>query len=684
MSKLIDPIPPGFNTGAGAGKTTLMSRMRIRDFPTTLDRLWRYGGVDHSPYLLHLNLSAANCPWFSFSHPALSGLVQAHLTDEGWRWSTQTGFRSLTSFLKNACGGYSKVHTGAVARMKWRSAIEANTYCELGAEGFYRAVNLSDLDFENQYVVMEVFADGTDVMPTFVVAVVEDSLTRVVSEIGDAWTSVLRRDGSVTQANWARIARIIRKVDTHFSGTGVPNQVVIEGFTRPPRGGLVLDRSGVSTFMVRVPKSVNDLVSEVRVKPRDLADARLALQAGFFLAITDEQLAAAVKIDAYKCLAAISRSHIKKPSNLFNALKAFAEEVRLGQAASKAIMTPETTGMTTVESGSPEFRTVDVFWNAIGAPRGDTFIETMGQYWNFIPNNESILKGGMSSGINRALDAATGNAVWLLYVSRGDPESDAVSLGFLAGLEGGVTGYTFDSQSHLTTPMFSSHRVTGRAVAHIVCDSFTLLDEEGHERKALVFVDSPTKDKPRMCWLFLCQPFDSHDEALTCKFICTVPAANWLRGPIPGSPACMLSAKPAVSMVEVWVDGIEQLLTAAVIDSGESWNVTVLKSPLIAKRTGTEAELQSPDGGLAAAVVSPATGQFAPEGSSVSNFTTSQVGDFQHEDAVIGDLIEQNRKLSEELERTKLNHEIEQNWYDDISKINLDHTTSGGPNTTLV
>lgn len=517
MAKFFDPRPTGKPTSSGVGKSFILKRIRIRSFQDTLDALCRFGGEYFQPNLIEMNLAAANCPIIDLTCPAVSGIVKVDKQKHIYSCEPVTKqYTSFPYFMADCCPGVKSVVAYANDKNKFVSEtlaelINGGRFISIGPDGILR--NMSELaedlvdrgpSMRKWYVMCDASGEATHLF-----YVDNFSFQEEFPSASPAFVS----------HKWVQIRCVGRDFKADFRGTGAPRQVVIEGFSTPIIGGSVVnpftaaekkfpEAASYAAYLPislaqKVDRWINGGAGSLDLLNLDITVPLLSylLTTSFVTAITsagatDEKLinfsdVTKGKQDLFTASAARS---------MFYALRKFRN--RWLSTTSEIFSNTKITEseVSVIKNFSIFNHRFDMFQDWIVDPIGDLFIETLGQVWNKVTNTESTLRNGMSSGINRAFDAATGNAVWALYVNRGDPTSDPVASGYMVGLESGVTAYAFDGK-HLKPEIYSSHRITERDIAYMVLNCFNLKDDD--DRKLFVFVDTPQVNKNRLIHFFI-------------------------------------------------------------------------------------------------------------------------------------------------------------------------------------
>lgn len=583
MARFFNPRIGRRDSSTGAGKTYLMRRVRIRTLVDTLDCLYRFGGEDFRCGIVRKNLAAANMPLLCTSDPGISGLVRvagdgatngrfllepakSDMSIDDFIKSLDPDVLSFSEFIQLKIAQANDAFALAAAAAQKVNDVLSGVSNEgdqpspsvprVGSVESMLIYTLSTGEFITTWVdgvrrnVCEVIDDilsnshrndkwfvhvdrTRNDMPIFVFKVENCAVETVLPGAGD----------DITVCNFVRIRYVCKHYEASFTGTGVPRQVVLEGLAYPVIGGSVVSeaRNVLGDFReVNVMAAYIDPAEATRIDSflavnncspgvyfkDDVDCAKLAYMlitnlvatVNTCMAVTHpENLPfAAVTDDAGEIVYSIASCR-----TLFFAIRKYA----LTLTRSLATVFTNTTLRDNVVSVVKNMRVgshyFDLFKEWIVDPRGDLFIETLGQIWNRVSITETTLKSGMSSGINRAFDAATGNAVWALYVNRGDPDFDPVNQEHITGLESGLT-YVANDGTHLLPYVSATHRLTDRDTSHVVLRYERINDHE----QIIVFVDTPQEDKIRMLHIFLA----SDDDSLPCvtRFIGSVHASGYL------------------------------------------------------------------------------------------------------------------------------------------------------------
>lgn len=340
-----------------------------------------------------------------------------------------------------------------------------------------------------------------------------------------------------------KICYVAKSRNCSFRGTGLPRHVVIEGLTFPVVGGSTVKMSyaGIQSFPNAVEQAAYiDDATENAIDAWSMNS--LPSFDGLHFALTTPAIAYMIVHDLPKaCIAAESATRTPEfaavidndGNELFSAGSAkslyWALRKYSARFANSTLTIFANTNVTDDEVSVLDKFTIrnarfDLFKEWIVDPKGDVFIETLGQIWNRVTKTESTLKNGMSSGITRAFDAATGNAVWAVYVNRGDPANDPVGDGFMVGLESGETVYGF-LNGHLDANIDSTHRITDRATSHVVLRKIpSTLSLGDSSLDFFVFIDTPQREKKRLAHIFLARADEGH--SIPAVFVGTADAEN--------------------------------------------------------------------------------------------------------------------------------------------------------------
>lgn len=515
MAKFFDPRPSGKPTSSGVGKSFILKRIRVRSIQDTLDALCRFGGEFFQPNLVEMNLAAANCPIINLSNPAVSGLVKVVNTGHEYSCEPVTkAYTNVNDFFHDCCPDIRSLVS--YARDLAKSPAEA--LMELISGGHFIAI-------------------GPDGIRRNMAELADDLINR--GAVNNQWYVMVNRQGepiylfyaddfiyqenfpsgspAFVADNWMQLCCVGRDFGATFNGTGAPRQVVIEGFTNPVIGG-----SSINPFAFTEKKfpeaasqaaylSMNNATKMdrwIRNGAGPLEGLGMALTVPLLSYLLTTNFITAVQSAAATDLNAVTFADFDKGQQvIFTASAAYTMFWALRKYRNRWLSTASElfsntriteSEVSVIKNYSIFNHRFDMFQEWIVDPVGDIFIETLGQIWNKVTTTETTLKNGMSSGINRAFDAATGNAVWALYVNRGDPSSDPVASGYMIGLEGGITAYTFEGK-HLKPEILSTHRFSERDIAYMVLNSLDL-DEE---RKLFIFVDTPQLNKNRLVHFFI-------------------------------------------------------------------------------------------------------------------------------------------------------------------------------------
>jgi len=515
MAKFFDPRPSGKPTSSGVGKSFILKRIRVRSIQDTLDALCRFGGEFFQPNLVEMNLAAANCPIINLSNPAVSGLVKVVNTGHEYSCEPVTkAYTNVDDFFADCCPNIHSLVSYARGLAKspaeaLMELISGGRFIAIGPDGIRR--NMAELADDlinrgaanNQWYVM-VNAQGEPIYLFYA----DDFIYQENFPSGSP---------AFVADNWMQLCCVGRDFGSTFNGTGALRQVVIEGFTNPVIGGSVInpftfaekkfpEAASQSAYLSITDAAKVDRWIKNGAGPLEGLNMPLTVPLLSYLLTTN--FVTAIQSAAATDLNAITFDEFKKGSQvIFTASAARTVFWALRKYRNRWLSTSgelfnntkiTESEVSVIKNYSIFNHRFDMFQEWIVDPVGDIFIETLGQIWNKVTTTETTLKNGMSSGINRAFDAATGNAVWALYVNRGDPSSDPVASGYMVGLEGGVTAYTFEGK-HLKPEIFSTHRFTERDVAYMVLNSMDL-DEE---RKLFIFVDTPQLNKNRLVHFFI-------------------------------------------------------------------------------------------------------------------------------------------------------------------------------------
>lgn len=515
MAKFFDPRPTGKPTSSGVGKSFILKRVRIRSFQDTLDALCRFGGEYFQPNLIEMNLAAVNCPIIDLTCPAVSGMVKVSKQGNVYSCDPITKvYASFNDFLKDCCPEVKSVYSYATGLAKrpteaLMQLINGGRFVAIGPDGIRRnmaelAGDLIDRGVMNHqwYVMCGPSGDPTHLFYA------DDFLYQ--EEFPSASPAFVSH-------NWVQICCVGRDFVADFRGTGAPRQVVVEGFTNPVIGGsvvnpfLAMDKKFPEAAANAAFLSLNDsqkIERWVNNGAGSLEGLKMDITVPLLSYLLTTNFIAAINSAGATDVANIDFADVKKgQQELFTASAARTMFYALRRYRNRWLSTTSEifsntkiteSEVSVIKNFSIFNHRFDMFREWIVDPIGDIFIETLGQVWNKVTTTESTLKNGMSSGINRAFDAATGNAVWALYVNRGDPTSDPVASGYMIGLEGGMTAYSF-SGKHLKPEIYSSHRITERDVAYMVLNSLDLEDD----RKLFIFVDTPQINKNRLVHFFI-------------------------------------------------------------------------------------------------------------------------------------------------------------------------------------
>lgn len=515
MAKFFDPRPSGKPTSSGVGKSFILKRIRIRSFQDTLDALCRFGGEHFQPSLIEMNLSAANCPIINLTRPAISGIVKVNRQGNVYSCEPVTkAYKLFDDFLYDCCPDVKNIYTYArdVAMSPTEALmqlINGGRFVAVGPDGIRR--NMAELSEDlidrgvvnTQWYVM----CGPSGVPTHLFYADDFCYQGEFPSASPAFVG----------HNWVQICCVGRDFNADFRGTGAPRQVVIEGFTNPVIGGSVVnpflaadkkfpEAAAQAAYLSMQHASKVD--RWVNSGAGSLEDLNMELTVPLLSYLLTTSFIAAINAAAATDVTKVDFADVAKgKQELFTASAARTMFYALRKYRNRWLSTTSElfsntkiteSEVSVIKNYSIFNHRFDMFQEWIVDPVGDLFIETLGQIWNKVTTTETTLKNGMSSGVNRAFDAATGNAVWALYVNRGDPNSDPVASGYMVGLEGGVTAYSFDGK-HLKPEIFSSHRITERDIAYMVLTSLDLEDD----RKLFIFVDTPQINKNRMVHFFI-------------------------------------------------------------------------------------------------------------------------------------------------------------------------------------
>lgn len=515
MAKFFDPRPAGKPTSSGVGKSFILKRIRIRSFQDTLDALSRFGGEFFQPNLVEMNLAAANCPIIDLTCPSISGMVKVSKRGNEYACEPVTkAYDNFNTFLADCCPEVKSIaaYASGFARSPEEALMElinGGRFVAIGQDGIRR--NMAELSDDlinrgvarNQWYVM--CNRSGDPMYLFYA---DDFLYQ------EQFPSA---SPAFVSHNWVQICCVGCDFDNEFRGTGAPRQVVIEGFTNPVIGGSVVnpflaaekkfpEAAAQAAFLSDSDAQKIDRWLKNGGGPLDGLGLELTVPVLSYL-LTTNFMGAVTSAGATDVAKATFGEFVKGQQVMFTKSAARTMFYALRKYRNRWLSTTSEifsntkiteSEVSVIKNFSIFNHRFDMFQEWIVDPIGDIFIETLGQIWNKVTTTETTLRNGMSSGINRAFDAATGNAVWALYVNRGDPSSDPVASGYMIGLEGGITTYAFDGK-HLKPEIFSTHRITERDVAYLVLSSLDLEDD----RKLFIFADTPQLCKNRLVHFFI-------------------------------------------------------------------------------------------------------------------------------------------------------------------------------------
>jgi hypothetical protein len=544
---------------AGTGKTTLLSTIRIRDLPSTLEAIWRFGGLNYRPELLRLNLSVANCPFIA-DDPCVSGMV---IYDQNrrpmWRPCSSNSCEAFNvpGVKKLTFSEYEKL------RLKW-----CYTSTEDGQRGIVSLNSPVRYDSSCAFYGLcfdgrESDSDEDDELPTFIFCV------RNV-------TKSFLAEPQFTLSG-VEIVDCAKLETSDFEGTGIPSQVTLEGFVELATRALSVNLNQDSGSPARklhsqwrkwamqqpTDSAIQAVVelSEARQthKPVSLQSVILAYMRNPTSRAWIEQLTAE-DIDPQSngwrvgwnenlvsdilnspCLwdtrSAEDIQEIadgKEPLVLSGAeCLAFIRQIpeELAVLANESVAAGLLGDGTRLTVGDSMFviknELFDPFNNALVKGKGDWFIETANQLFDVVRKHIDTTKAnGVSSGMTRSEDLATGNTVSVLYTNRSEKEDQSINSGSLSGLQSGNIAFSWtEDGSHVTAPVFQTHRLTRRDVAHIwfykLSDVTVQRSFKDTESLYMCFVDTPSDTKDRMFWVI-----KTSRDLSSSKLVAVVPASS--------------------------------------------------------------------------------------------------------------------------------------------------------------
>lgn len=503
---------------AGTGKSTLLSDFRVKDIPTALDRMWRFGFSDKPSDLSIQNLRAVNSSLWPSDNT--KGQFITWLDDAKWG----SGVPKTLDEVLASTAGIKELEASSFS--VWFSDMRYTTSrgSEVGVPAVFDMPMLLPSATRAFIWVNPDDDQSSELSPDFVFVIIP---------------TTFHFEYSKCDLEGYEVISVLKRQSSNFNGTGIPNQVVVEGMNQlPTRGISVSPRNAelplITKFRSWASLASYDTLSNAVVKVLSALDSGQSIDSHDLIlafirnnAVRDninrikvEQMIGDAwvvgSVNSPSAVALADSGIVDVPESFWEGSSQLAltpaellkylqqQRVSLAISVTDAVSTGAFGDGTMISYSVNGYSLVtkefDPFIRCIAEPVGDTFVETLNQLIDVVRKNRDTAKAnGTSSGLPRAMDLATGNSVHVLYTNRSPREDEAINSGALAGLQSGNVLFNWDADGeHIVLPIRHTHRVTQRDISHLWFDS--LEDDAGAIYK--IFVDTPQESKQRFVWVF--------------------------------------------------------------------------------------------------------------------------------------------------------------------------------------